>query len=227
MKKTLLGIALCTGMAGVAYADPIPYIGAQAGYSFADLPDIPIVSVATVKPKDDNGFVGEINGGILFPVSDYFLLGPEVGIGFFGYSPKYSESITSQPFPGRSISGSLKFENDYYIPIVARAQFPISDDFYLFAKAGIAYVSGKAKASGSIAISNFGSTSIQREKDQDAWKFTGSVGAGFNLTEQFSLEAVYTYIDGDSSLGDLENDIDSGDVVVKTNNIFVGVNYKF
>ncbi|ASK79823.1 hypothetical protein CF386_12350 [Paraphotobacterium marinum] len=215
MKKTLLGIALCTGMAGVAYADPVPYIGAQVGYSFTDLPDADITTAAGqsygFNKKDDDGFVGEINGGVLFPITDYFLLGPEIGIGMFGYSPKYSLNALG-------INASVKYENDYYIPLVARAQFPINDDFYLFAKAGVAYVNGETKEN--IQGKSF-------KQNQDAWKFTGSLGAGFNLTEQFSLEATYTYIDGDTSGKDIGNDFDDGDLVLQTNNIFVGVNYKF
>ena len=206
MKKTLLGIALCTGMAGVAYADPVPYIGGQVGYSFSDLPNVGITGISK---KDEDGFIGEINGGVLFPLTDNVLLGPEVGIGMFGYEPKYKDNF----------GDSLKFTNDYYIPIVARAQFLINDDFYLFAKAGIAYVSGEVKGK------SFDGDSIKQ--DQDDWKFTGSLGAGFNLTEQLSLEASYTYIDGDSSLRDIVQDANDGNLVLETNNIFVGVNYKF
>ena len=202
MKKTLLGIALCTGMTGIAYADPVPYISGQVGYSFTDLP-----SVNGFNKKDEDGFVGEINGGVLFPLSDNVLLGPEIGIGMFGYEPKYKAG-----------GFTAKYTNDYYIPIVARAQFLINDAFYLFAKAGVAYVNGEIKES-----LNGKST----KQNQDAWKFTGSLGAGFNLTEQLSLEATYTYIDGDTSGNDIVNDGADGDLVLETNNIFVGVNYKF
>ena len=39
-------------------------------------------------------------------MTDYFLLGPEIGIGFFGYTPKY-----------KSQRGNLEVKNDYYIHI--------------------------------------------------------------------------------------------------------------
>lgn len=169
-------------------------------------------NIASVKLKDDDGFVGEINGGVLFPVTDYFLLGPEVGIGMLGYEPKYKVRLFNQTL------GSLKYTNDYYIPLVVRAQFPINDAFYLFAKAGMAYVSGEVKES---------EGGVSDSQNQSPWNFTGSLGAGFNLTQQLSIEAVYTYMDGDSSSEDLIKDGDKGDIALKTNNIFVGVNYKF
>ena len=204
MKKILTALLLCTGTINAAQAEIVPYIGGQIGYSKASSP-----TIDSVKPENTSGMATELHLGVLFPITDSFFVGPEIGYGMFSYSPKYDFKN----------DGTTKFENNNYIPIVIKAQIQLSEDFYLFAKAGMAHVNGKIKIQ-----DNRGNESIK----QSAWESTFALGTGFELSDNLALEANYTYVNGKSNASEFSNNNPNPkDLIIKTNNVFVGLNYNF
>lgn len=200
MKKILLATALITGVVGsVSAANVGPYIAAQGGYSWMDSshPD-------EVKVKNDSGMSGELHGGYLFPLTSSLSLGPEIGIGTNFYDYKLKDKTSAD---------KVKYETNYYVPILARLQWQINDDLYLFGKAGVAFVkqTGKAIIDGEHVSAS----------ESDA-NFDFGLGLGYNLSQNLSLEASYNYIDGDN----LNSSYDNVNTF-KFQNISLGVNYSF
>ena len=100
------------------------YIGIQSGYSWMNLGN---------KTHHDYGLNSDFHAGYLFSLSNSLYLGPEIGLGFNFYSPKNKD---------------IKIDTNYYAPIMARLQWQVEDDLYLFGKAGVTYVKQTLKYSG-------------------------------------------------------------------------------
>ena len=187
MKKILLATALIAGFVGTASATGVgPYVGVQGGYSWMNLGN---------KSSHDNGLSGDIHAGYLLPLTSSLSLGPEVGLGTNFYSPKES---------------GWKLDTNYYVPVMAKLQWQVSNELYLFGKAGITYVSQTQKHSG-------------LSYDNSVWHASFGLGAGYNLSQNLALEASYNYVDGDDE--DNSNTIKNN--TSRFQNVSVGVNYSF
>ena len=163
MKKILLATALITGFVGSASATGVgPYIGVQGGYSWMNLGN---------NVSHDDGLSGDIHAGYLFPLTSSLSLGPEMGLGTNFYSPKYH---------------GIKLDTDYYVPVMAKLQWQVSNELYLFGKAGITYVSQTQKLGG-------------YNHDESDWQASFALGAGYNLSQNLAVEASYNYVDGDDN----------------------------
>ena len=145
----------------------------------------------------DDGLSGDIHAGYLFPLMGGLSLGPEMGLGTNFYSPKF---ISRE-----------KLDTNYYVPVMAKLQWQVSNRVYLFGKAGITYVSQTLKYSG-------------LSDDNRDWHGSVGLGPGYNLSQNLAFEASYNYVDGD--------DEDNSNSPKKNNtsrfqNVSVGVNYSF
>ena len=185
MKKILLAAALMTTLTATASAASVgPYVGFQGGYSFME--GNKVEGIAKIQNK--NGFSGEVNAGYLFPLTDSLSLGPEIGIGKNFYSPK----VNGSPY---GVDANLKLKNKFYLPILARLQFQVNDDIYIYGKLGATYVSQSLEYNGSYQFENFSDNEKISKKE---WQTTAGLGLGYNLTQDLSTEIAYTYVDGQS-----------------------------
>ena len=231
MKKRLLSTIIIIGFISSAYANTYgAYLGGQVGYSVASTSELgfPLDDVSTVKNK--GGIVGELHGGYLFPITESLSLGPEIGFGYLGYSPEFQGNGDTSG--NNYASGSLKFQNQFYIPLVARAQYDINDNLYVFAKAGIAYVQTKINSSFSYDTTVYGGGIGSKgseigSKSQSSTVFTGGFGLGYKVTDQLALEVSYSHLSGKEAGQDALKEYKSGNYTLASSNAFVGLNYNF
>ena len=187
MKKIILATALIAGFVGTASATGVgPYVGVQGGYSWMNLGN---------NTSHDDGLSGDIHAGYLFPLTNSLSLGPEIGLGSNFYSPK---------------NRGDKLDTNYYVPVMAKLQWQVNNEVYLFGKAGVTYVSQTLKKAGF-------------SDDNSDWQASFGLGAGYNLSQNLALEASYNYVDGDDN--DNSNSIKNN--TSRFQNVSVGVNYSF
>ena len=179
MKKIFLVAALMTTLTATASAASVgPYVGFQGGFWNK------VEGIAKIQNK--NGFSGQVNAGYLFPLTDSLSLGPEIRIGKNFYSPKVDGSQYG-------VDANLKLKNKFYLPILARLQFQVNDDIYIYGKLGATYVSQSLEYNGSYQFENFSNNEKRSKKE---WQTTAGLGLGYNLTQDLSTEIAYTYVDG-------------------------------
>ena len=226
MKKILLGTAVGSLFCATsAFANPCyteacgadaagPYIGLELGYGWLDkgsqgpIDDSGelaqselrnLVSPTANYDGSDNGldgFSGAINFGYLFPITDSFFLGPEVGYMFMFQSPDFKWNFSDSL--GQTDTLKYKIQNSTIIPLLAVARVNVSEDFYLFAKLGVSYVHQKLSIDEYQGLLDpIDKKALGDGETASNWQFTGVAGVGWQVSESIGLTVQYTYVDGD------------------------------
>lgn len=218
MKKILLGTAVgslfcaTSAIANPCYTEACgadaagPYMGLELGYGWYDEGNKGTIYNSGEKANTDFGlggnngtdnglgvFSGGINFGYLFPITDSFFLGPEVGYLFNFQTPDYKWKFGNSEL-------KYKLKDNTIIPLLAVARVNVAEDFYLFAKLGVSYVYQKFSISGSGGLAGVdfaNEVPIGDGETASNWQFTGVAGVGWQVSEDIGLTVQYTYVDGD------------------------------
>ena len=229
MKKILLTTAIIAGLAASTSASASSegaYMGIQGGYSWSKLDPSSQKDFATSgglqkKKTDRNGVSADIHFGYLFPITDSFSMGPEVGIGKNFYKPKYKTYVSDDK--GHNAGFQTKVDTKLYVPIFLRAQLQLNDQLYVFGKAGIAYMDQKATISKYGNLSGAKVKADLRDESNKRWVGAYGVGMGYNIDQNLDLEISYNYLDGDGGKERKGHAFRT----LKSQNVSLGVNYTF
>ena len=202
MKKILIATILASSLISTSSFATGAYLGIQGGESWMSLKN----NESGKDTQDNNSFSSDVHFGYLFPINDSFSIGPEIGIGKDFFEPEIAEVLF----------GITHVQTDYYMPVLLRSQYQISDDFYVFGKLGVTYVSQFV-----IESINFS------DKNYNVKKWQGSFGAGlgYNFTNSFAIELSYNYVGGSDTPPVFNKD--KYDDTAKFQNISIGLNYSF
>ncbi len=229
------------------------YVGAAAGYATTTTPknlfedknqlnQFYQLTAIGQKSKVDN-FAAAAHIGYLFPVTQNFLLGAELG---YNYLPenKYTFGIASA-FPGKDpktalVNGTIKY-SQYSLDLLGVAKYYVTDEFNIFGKAGIAYVNQKVTQS--FTNGNPGDPDLLKRLpsiSSSEAKFLPkvAVGVGYNITQNVELTAQYSHTFGDKihqidEKGQLfdkkwnEQMLVNASKIPSNNEVLVGANYYF
>lgn len=237
MKKVLLSTAIvatlgCTTFAMAGGLDAKTqramqkggaYVGADLGYTDMVLPS----SIVVTDPATNISFANQTNDfkhftvgahvGYLAQVSEYFLLGAEVG---YQYLPntRYTFDQTSAGVTTNGIS--VKY-SDYLFNLLAVGKYYVNNQFNVFAKAGIAYVNQK------ITLSQAASPNLVSNPSSEKIKPQIAVGLGYNVTPNVEVTAQYSRVFGDTveAVSNLNNLKATN--IPSSNSYLVGANYYF
>lgn len=235
MKKILLTTAIIAGLAASTSASANTsggaYMGIQGGYSWSNfepssqIDDAKLLGLRKTKNKktDQNGVGADIHFGYLFPITDSFSIGPEVGIGKNFYKPKYKTYVSYNHDDTFGIKSEV--DTKLYVPILLRAQLQLNDELYVFGKVGAAYMDQKVTTSvyRQIPEINFHSEAEVSHESNKRWVGNYGVGMGYNINQNLGLEISYNYLDGDNG----KERKGKAFRTLKTQNVSLGVNYTF
>ncbi|TIU70392.1 MAG: porin family protein [Mesorhizobium sp.] len=223
MKKLLLGLSFSLLASSAFAADAVVqevvdvapvfswtggYIGLQAGYAWGD-GSIDQIDGPGFVETDPDGFLGGVYAGYNYQMSNNIVIGAEldfVSTGIDGSGQIFS--APGVPIPGALATEELNWSG------AARLRLGYAVDRFL------PYIAGGV-AFGDIDISNNGGGPSFGDT------FTGwtiGVGLDYAMTDNLLLRAEYRYTDfGSESFGDPVN----ADVDLKTNEVRLGIAYKF
>jgi len=197
MKKLLLSTMMLGLSSSVAYAvSPGLYIGGQLGYgdtgysahhSFIPMAglstkdaDISHVPSSSVNP---DGYAGRVYAGFQFNQN----LAAEAGYSLFSNS----DTNVGQAFKSHISTQALD--------VSGKLIYPFTDAFNIYAKAGAALVHENQNIDGNTRL---GATHISFSTDPIRPLF--GVGAGYNLTQNVSLNASWTRIQGNDNIQNID-----------------------
>ncbi len=211
MKKTLIaslvaaslvsaaGVAAAGDMSGFAGQGSGAYAGVNVGYGMEGWKSIYGASL-----KDKNGLVYGLNVGYMFNTN----LGVELAYDAF--------SNTKIEVAGQEV-GEIKNQNA--ISIMSVLNFPIQQQFSLFAKLGMSYLAPKS------------TKILNTEVKAKVWAPTMAIGASYHVMPNVDLNAQLKYILEQRNVirVDGEGVLPGGDGVTTPHYLAltVGVNYKF
>ena len=193
-----------------------PYIGAHAGWGWgktdADNLDVLGISDRWFAHFDSDGFVGGLHAGDNYQFSNNFVLGLE---GDIDYSD-ISQSETFDVF-GDDVTAEAKLR--WKGSVRARAGYAI-DRFMPYVTGGVAFGSYKLSVSDDLGF-------VDESDTQTHTGWTVGGGAEYAFTDNMIGRLEYRYTDygskGFSAAGDFVN----FDANLKTNEVIIGVSYKF
>ncbi|OHV63853.1 hypothetical protein LCM4577_11130 [Mesorhizobium sp. LCM 4577] len=218
MKNLLLGLSLSLLASSAFAADAIVeeapvfswtggYLGLQAGYAWGNGHMDQIGGPGFVDP-DPDGFLGGVYGGYNYQMSNNIVIGAELDIVYTNVDGS-GEIFGAPGFPsGFEATEELNWSG------AARLRLGYAVDRFLpYIAGGVAF--GDVKIRSSEGGPSFSDT------------FTGwtiGVGLDYAMTDNLLLRGEYRYTDfGSESFGDPVN----ADVDLKTNELRVGIAYKF
>lgn len=185
-------LALSLGVSSSAFADDdkglYVNVGATLLTSELDLNDIDVQGQVVDFGTEDTDFI-LINGRLGYQINKYFAVEGEIGFGVSGDSVDRNipVDVLGQTV-GVDTTVDLDIDN-YYIGF-ARAIYPVSDKFDIFARIGY----GEASVSGD-AVGSFGGITAMASADEDESGVAFGVGAQFNLDDQNGIRGDYTRLE--------------------------------
>ena len=193
------------------------------------------------KSKFDH-FAAAAHMGYLFPVTQNFLLGAELG---YNYLPenKYTFGAAGVTAPKTDlVNGTIKY-SQYSIDLLGVAKYYVTDEFNIFGKAGIAYVNQKVTQSftegnSGLDVQDFLKTLPSISSSEAKFLPKVAVGVGYNITQNVELTAQYSHTFGDKihqidEKGQLfdkkwnEQMLVNASKIPSNNEVLVGANYYF
>ena len=218
MKKHLLTTSLLSAMiANTAIAAPAdgPYVSLGLSMGQIDIGNIQSPLGGLDINQESDIYNGSLALGYLFNVSDKFSIGPEIGYSTFLNSPE-----TTWDSNGSTVA-TAKVKDSYTMPIMAVAQYQLSDDVFLFGKAGMAYVEQKVDFSNSEGLDN------NSVKNKD-WNFAAGFGAGYMINSNLAVSVEYQYIDGDKlTVAPSGESTQINDSTIQTQTVGINLSYLF
>lgn len=211
------------------------YIGGGLGYADLGMPtnlisDQFIDSARTAQSSTLNHFTAGAHVGYLFPVTQQFLLGAELG---YNYLPNTTYTITNKTVSTNNDT-EIKFSR-YSLDLMGVAKYYVVDQFNVFAKAGVSYVKQKASADATVVVQGLTLDTASVSKSSDQLQPKLAVGAGYNVLPNLELTAEYSHTFGDKFNSISQNSFDSDNNlkessvtnIASNNAVLVGVNYYF
>ncbi len=206
MKKIVIASMLAMGMvSGAAYADVTAqsgiYIGANAGWSFADSPSASDAGASSVSNKN---YVLGATVGYDYAFTQNWLAGLEIGYTYFGkqtydYTGSQDGSFTNTGFQ-----------------LMATGTYLDSSGFNVFGKVGAV----DEKTAVSDPSDNLGDTS------QTKWLPAAAIGVGYMPMQNLNVALQYERTFGASWSG-TETSSDTPSKPMTQNAVTLGVTYKF
>lgn len=229
MKKFLLTSVFLVGLSGNASAadavvlEPTPeflpagfvwtggYVGLQAGYGWGDgdlSSDVGVVAA----PADIDGWLGGVYTGYNHQLANNIVVGIDADIAWSGIDGFGQAFLFGAPVPGGGVDYKLNWTG------AVRAKLGYAVDRFL------PYIAGGVAFAGADATVFAGGTPVQEYSDTlVGW--TVGVGVEYAFTDNLLARAEYRYTDyGDLDFTEAGT---SGRFGFKTNDVRVGVAYKF
>jgi hypothetical protein len=230
MKKIILLIAVLVFRFADAQVVKFGVFGVKFGANFSNIKDSsPAIDGETSSEPDSKALFGfHIGGFAHIGITEKFAFQPELLYSIEGAKSEFSESDSDFSF---SETSKLKLS---YINIPLLAKYYATEELFFTVGPQIGILMS-AKSDSELSITVFGETTSESSNEdvKDAYKsinFSGSIGAGYNFSENIFAEV--RYIIGLSNISESQK-IDTGfgeityEPVTKLNNFQISFGYKF
>ncbi|MEC5394945.1 porin family protein [Bergeyella sp. RCAD1439] len=209
MKKLFLGAALAMG--SLAFAQQF---GVKGGLN--------VSSISKEGFSDAKSKAGYYAGVFMnAPIAENFSIQPELIYNNLG-----AKATSSTTVAGTTLSSSTRTINLDYVTVPVMFQYHVVPQFYMEAGPEFGFLVN-AKSKGETTIAGI-STSFNNDiKDKmNTFNFGLGLGAGFNVTNNFGINA--RYVAGFTDLNkDGQTSLTNSDSKNRNNNFQVGISYKF
>ncbi len=197
------------------------YISGQIGYgrqvidSDTETVTDPLLGTVTVRGEgdDEGGVAGRLAIGYDFNENFGIELG---GMKFSNADVKLS---FSRPIMGSTVRARTQLKA-FAIDLLAKGVLPLTSDFYVYAKGGVAYVNLEADSKATVTLPSGRTATIKDDDSENKFRPELAVGVGYNITDNVMIDVSVSRIFGKSKLF-------SSDYIPDLDTAMVGLTYRF